>query len=204
MNQSTRGQRRELDRLEAPPRPAAMDEFGFVEPVDGLCEGIVVAVADTANGGFNASLCHALGVADADVLRSAVAMVDEPSFASWPSLMEGLLERVQNKAGMGSPANPPGRALAAPPAAESGLPGFEVSTWNGLFAPRGLPPAIRDRLSAAMDAALADPGVQARLLELGFVRPAPAERGGEVLGGLVAREIPRWAAVLKEAGIAPE
>ena len=39
--------------------------------------------------------------------RSAVAMVDEPSFASWPSLMEGLLERVQNEAGMGSPADPP-------------------------------------------------------------------------------------------------
>jgi len=53
-----------------------MDEFGFVEPVDGLCEGVIVAVADTANGGFNASLCQALGVADADVLRSAVAMVD--------------------------------------------------------------------------------------------------------------------------------
>ncbi|MCZ8315515.1 tripartite tricarboxylate transporter substrate-binding protein [Phreatobacter sp.] len=93
---------------------------------------------------------------------------------------------------------------AVPTAAESGLPGFEVSTWNGLFAPRGLPPAIRDRLSAAMDAALADPGVQARLLELGFVLPAPAERGGEVLGSLVAREIPRWAKVLQEGGIAPD
>ncbi|PTM49912.1 Bug family tripartite tricarboxylate transporter substrate binding protein [Phreatobacter oligotrophus] len=93
---------------------------------------------------------------------------------------------------------------AVPTAAESGLPGFEVSTWNGLFAPRGLPPAIRDKLSVAIDQALGDPGVQARLVELGFVLPTPAERGGEVLGELVAREIPRWSAVLKAAGIAPE
>ncbi len=84
-----------------------MDEFGFVEPVDGLCEGIVLAVADTANGGFNASLCQALGVADADVLRSAIRMMHKPGFAGWPSLMEGLLERVQDEAGMGSPADPP-------------------------------------------------------------------------------------------------
>ncbi|PTM44252.1 Bug family tripartite tricarboxylate transporter substrate binding protein [Phreatobacter oligotrophus] len=93
---------------------------------------------------------------------------------------------------------------AVPTAAESGLPGFEVSTWNGLFAPRDLPPAIRDKLAVAIDHALADPGVQARLIELGFFLPKPAERGGEVLGELVAQEIPRWAAVLKTAGIAPE
>lgn len=91
-----------------------------------------------------------------------------------------------------------------PTAAESGLAGFEVSTWNGLFAPRNLPMPIRERLTLAIEAALADPQVQAKLYELGFVLPAPAERGSDALGRLIASEIPRWAKVLREGGVAME
>ena len=42
-------QRRELDRLEAAPRPAPVDDLGLVEAVDGLCEGVVVAVSDATD-----------------------------------------------------------------------------------------------------------------------------------------------------------
>ena len=93
---------------------------------------------------------------------------------------------------------------SVPTAAESGMQGFQVSTWNGLFAPPNLPTAIRDRLAAAIDAALSDSHVQTRLLELGFVLPKANERGSDVLRALIAQEIPRWAKVLQEGGIAPE
>jgi hypothetical protein len=50
-----------------------MDDFGLVETVDRFGQGIVVAVADAAHGGFRASLGEALGVFDRYVLRAAIA-----------------------------------------------------------------------------------------------------------------------------------
>lgn len=50
-----------------------MDQFGFVQPVDRLGQGVVIAVATTANRGFYASLGEALGVQDGDILRSDLA-----------------------------------------------------------------------------------------------------------------------------------
>ena len=58
----------ELDGFEIAPRPSAMDELGFEQPVDRLGQDIVVAVADTADGGLNAGLGQPFGVAKADVL----------------------------------------------------------------------------------------------------------------------------------------
>ena len=66
------GERGKFDRLEAAPWTAAMDHLGLVESVDGLGEGVVIAVADASDRGFEASLGQPLGVADADVLRASV------------------------------------------------------------------------------------------------------------------------------------
>lgn len=87
-----------------------------------------------------------------------------------------------------------------PTAAESGLPGFEVSTWNGIFAPANLPAHIRDRLAYAVSTALDDQSIRQRLTELGFVLPSSAERGPSALRSVVEREIPRWTQVLRESG----
>ncbi len=54
-----------------------------------------------------------------------------------------------------------------PTVAEQGYPGFEVTTWNGLAAPSGLPTAIRDRLATIMRGACADDGVRQSLLRIG-------------------------------------
>lgn len=53
-----------------------MDDLGLEQPNHGLGEGAVAAVADTADGKFDANLCQMLSVADADVLRSAIAVVN--------------------------------------------------------------------------------------------------------------------------------
>ena len=68
-----------LDGLDAPPRPAPMDDLGLVEAVDGFGQGIVVAIANAAHGGFKAGLGEALGVYDRHVLHAPVAVMDEPA-----------------------------------------------------------------------------------------------------------------------------
>lgn len=85
---------------------------------------------------------------------------------------------------------------SVPTARESGMPEFEVSTWNALFAPRGLPKDIQARLATALGAALDDATVRRRLSDLGIVVPAAADRSPEALQKLVETEVPRWAKIL--------
>jgi hypothetical protein len=77
-----------------------MDDLGFVEAVNGLGESIVVAVADAADRGLDARRGKPLGIFDRDVLHTAIAVVDEAAAADGPGLVQGLLQRVQHKAGV--------------------------------------------------------------------------------------------------------
>jgi tripartite-type tricarboxylate transporter receptor subunit TctC len=63
-----------------------------------------------------------------------------------------------------------------PTTAEAGLPYFVVSTWNAVFAPKGLPPQVQAKLNAALGKALDDDAVKARLTTLGFVVPPQSKR----------------------------
>jgi tripartite-type tricarboxylate transporter receptor subunit TctC len=86
-----------------------------------------------------------------------------------------------------------------PTSAEAGLPIFEVHAWNAIFAPKGTPAPVIARLNAAAVEALDDEGVRKRLLELGSVIPAAAERTPQALAALVKGEIAKWTPVLKPA-----
>jgi tripartite-type tricarboxylate transporter receptor subunit TctC len=83
---------------------------------------------------------------------------------------------------------------------EAGLPEFQVSAWNALFAPKETPKAIIDRLNAAAVAALDDETVRKRLLELGSDIPTKEKRTSEALRELVKSEIARWTPIIKAAG----
>ena len=87
-----------------------------------------------------------------------------------------------------------------PTTKEAGLPAFEASAWNALFAPKGTPKPIVDKLSDALSKALDDEGVRKRLLELGSDIPDGPRRGGAALGALVKSEVDKWGKVIKEAG----
>src|SRR5271168_2639960 len=80
-------QRRELDSLEGPPWPAAVDDLGLVETVDGLGESIVIAVPDAAYRRFDASFRQALGVFDRDILAAPVAVMHEPAAMHGPPVI---------------------------------------------------------------------------------------------------------------------
>jgi tripartite-type tricarboxylate transporter receptor subunit TctC len=86
-----------------------------------------------------------------------------------------------------------------PTTREAGMPNYEVTAWNAIFAPKDTPAEIVGALSAALAQALDDEQTRNRLLELGAVLPASNERGGAWLGGFVKREVARWTPVLKEA-----
>ena len=83
--------------------------------------------------------------------------------------------------------------------AEAGMPAFQAQAWNAIFAPKGTSPAIIATLNAAANKALDDENVRKRLLELGSVIPAPANRTPEALATLVKNEIAKWTPVLKPA-----
>jgi tripartite-type tricarboxylate transporter receptor subunit TctC len=87
-----------------------------------------------------------------------------------------------------------------PTTKEAGLPAFEASAWNAIFAPKGTPKAAVDKIAAALDKALDDEGVRKRLLDLGSDIPGKDRRGGAALGNLVKSEVDKWGKVIKEAG----
>lgn len=88
-----------------------------------------------------------------------------------------------------------------PTAAQAGLAGYDVASWNALAAPAGTPPEVLARLGAAAREAVASPAVRERLGKLGMrvQGSTPAE-----LQALLGREIQRWGGVIRAAKIEPE
>jgi tripartite-type tricarboxylate transporter receptor subunit TctC len=84
-----------------------------------------------------------------------------------------------------------------PTTAEAGLPEFVASTWNAVFAPKGLAPDIQGRLNAALRKALEDDAVKSRLTALGFVVPSQSERSPAALETLVSSEVGRWSKLVQ-------
>ncbi len=95
-------------------------------------------------------------------------------------------------------------APQVPSAPEAGVPDFLFQGWNAVFAPRGTPQPVVERLDQAMRAALNDPAIQRRIQELGSIPAPPDRQGPEALRALVRSEVARWAEVVRAAGIEPQ
>jgi tripartite-type tricarboxylate transporter receptor subunit TctC len=86
---------------------------------------------------------------------------------------------------------------------EGGLPGFELAPWSAIYAPSGTPRAILERMSGALQAALADKELIAYFDKLGLL---PASKALATPAGLQAHlkaEIEKWGGVLRSAGVQP-
>lgn len=124
----------------------------------------------------------------------------EVMFASIPTVLQFVSKgKLRAIAVTGNSRSPlfPGIATAR----ESGVPGLVVDSWYGLFAPRGLPPNVRQRLGSVLKEVLADPALKRRFEELGAVTQdySPTE-----LQEVLAKDLVNWRAVLQQSKVAIE
>jgi tripartite-type tricarboxylate transporter receptor subunit TctC len=91
-----------------------------------------------------------------------------------------------------------------PTSAEGGIPAFDVTTWYGLYAPRGTPKPVVDMLVASLQTALKDPALVSRFAELSMA-PVEAERATpEALEAFLKAEVIKWGRIIKAARIEPQ
>lgn len=128
-----------------------------------------------------------------DVSAGQVTFMFDQMTAALPLLQAGKLKLLAVTTGKRI-------ALApnTPTMIEAGVPGFEMSSWQAIYAPKGTPKPVVQRLAQEIAKALKQPDVQAKLgQQMGMEIVAG---GPEELAALMAREIPRWAALVKKSG----
>jgi tripartite-type tricarboxylate transporter receptor subunit TctC len=135
-----------------------------------------------------------------DLLAGQIETMFDQVISSSPHILSGGVKPIA--------VTSPTRAKAipnVPTTIEAGLPDMQTLTWTALFAPKGTPKPIIERLNAAVDQAMKDPAIAKRLAELGADLPAPGdERTPQALGKLVAAEVAKWTPLIRAAGVAAE
>lgn len=133
------------------------------------------------------------GAALTDLIGGQVQLMIDTAPAVLPQVSAGKIKAIAISTGQRTELAP-----NIPTIAESGVPGFELTAWNAMFAPRGTPPEIINRLHAELAKALAQPELRERLLRLGF---EPGKGTPESLSAFVQSESARWGASIRKAGI---
>ena len=127
-----------------------------------------------------------------DLLAGTIAMSFENMITAYPPVKGGRLRALAVTSATRSSAAP-----EVPFMAEAGLPGYDISSWQALFAPAGTPKEIVNRLHTEVAKILRMPEVVKRIQELG------AEPGGmppEELAALIKSDIPRLGKIVKDSG----
>lgn len=131
-----------------------------------------------------------------DLLGGQVQLMFTDTVTALPHVKAGKLKALGITSGKRSALLPD-----VPTVAEAGVPGYELTGWLAVFAPTGTPEAVLDKIHGEIQRTLALPAVRQRTLETGL-DPLTGSRSD--LGLLVHTEIPKWARIVKEAGIQPE
>ena len=125
----------------------------------------------------------------------------------WCPLAASAIPQIESKTVKGIAMMSKNRAPilpSLPSAHEQGLANFDASSWYGMFAPKGTPAAIIQKLNGATVAALNTPAVQQRMSEVGADVVPPERRSPAYLQTFVEKDIKMWADIVKAAGITPE
>ena len=81
-----------------------------------------------------------------------------------------------------------------------GLKGFDLAVWHGMYAPKGTPKAVTDKLNASLQAALKEPAFKDAMDKLGAIIVPPAKQTPEGLKNFLKAEIDKWTPIIKKAG----
>src|SRR3954468_14975093 len=136
------------------------------------------------------------GPAMLDLMAGQINLMLDQSSNSLPQVREGKIRAFAVTANKRLASAPD-----IPTVDEAGLPGFYISVWHGLWVPRGTPKEAIEKLTAAVQEALADPAVQKRLAELGQDIPPKEAQTPEGLARHQKAEIDKWWPIIKAANI---
>jgi len=131
-----------------------------------------------------------------DLLAGTVPMIFINQDSALPHIKAGKIRPIAVSSLARNPLYPD-----VPTVAESGYKDFQALSWSGLSVAKGTPPAIVEKLEAAMVQALQSEAVRQRLTSVGFVVPA---LGSKPYTQFVQAEIDTWTRVIKTAGIKPQ
>lgn len=131
-----------------------------------------------------------------DLVGGQIDMVFETVAAARP-MIDGKRVKVLGVTSKARLADLPG----VPSLAEAGVTGFEMQSWQGVFAPAGTPQPIVDRVAREVAAIVGTPGVQARLRTMGV---EPDGRVAAPFAEFQRAEVAKWGKVIREAGIQAE
>jgi tripartite-type tricarboxylate transporter receptor subunit TctC len=133
-----------------------------------------------------------------DLLAGQIETMFDQVISSSPHILAGGVKPIAVTGPIRAKAIPD-----VPTTIEAGLPELQTLTWTALFAPKGTPKPIIDRLNVALDLAMKDPAIAKRFDELGADVPPPGEeRSPQALGKLVAAEVAKWVPLIRAAGAA--
>ncbi|ANN67253.1 Bug family tripartite tricarboxylate transporter substrate binding protein [Bordetella bronchialis] len=133
------------------------------------------------------------GPALVDVISGRVAIMNSEILAALPHVREGQLRALGIAAAARSPLAP-----EIPTLKEAGLPNFEVTTWYGVVAPTGTPPAAVKKLSDTIMKALTEPETRAKLDQIGVI---PRGLAGADFSGFLVQENAKWTQMVKDTNI---
>jgi tripartite-type tricarboxylate transporter receptor subunit TctC len=91
-----------------------------------------------------------------------------------------------------------------PTLGEQGLKGFDVKVWHGMYAPKGTPKEVIDKINKALNVALKDETVKKRIADLSSDLVSPDKATPESLRKHLTAEVARWDKVIKAAGVSAE
>ena len=139
------------------------------------------------------------GPALTDLIGSQVDLAVFQAAVTMPQVRAGTLKALANLSPARSQAIPD-----IPTSDESGVPGFYMSGWFGLFAPKGTPADVITKINIAMVQSLNDPALRARLNDLGLDVATRDQETPEGLAAFQKAEIAKWWPIIKAAGIRGE
>ncbi len=128
----------------------------------------------------------------ADVVGGQVAMTFDNITTAWPLVKGGKLRALAVTTAKRSPIAPD-----VPTLAESGLPGYEIGSWQGVFAPAGVSTEIVKRLNTEIVRIINAPDVRQKLVDMGA---EPAPNTPEEFAAMVKAEVAKWADVVRKSG----